>query len=127
MNILLIIFDNNINNKEVFKDRISSLGDTMYIYDNIVFVETEYNTEEAYNKLSANEFDKELILILYVKDELYGFWGRMKTELWTWLDTKAENVKDGYVNSQISMLNYQIQTLIKENEELKKQIENNES
>lgn len=123
MNILLIIFDSNIVNKEVFKDRISSLGDTMYIYDNIVFVETDCNTEDAYNKLSANDFDRELILVLYVKDELYGYWGRMKTELWTWLESKEENVKEGYSKSYldtINMLQYQIETLKKENENLRK-------
>lgn len=99
MNILLIIFSPELINQDVFKDRISSLGDTLYIYDNIAFVETEYNTREVYLKLSANEYEQSLILVLYVKDELLGFWGRMKTELWDWLDEKAKTTDHSIENS----------------------------
>lgn len=102
MNILLIIFNNDIENPNVFKDRIKTLGDTFYIFDNIVFVETDSSTQEAYNKISFNEYEQSSMLILHIRNEMLGFWGRMNTKLWTWLDEKEEKTKDGLTANYIA-------------------------
>lgn len=102
MNILLIIFNNDIENPNVFKDRIKTLGDTFYIFDNIVFVETDSSTQEVYNKISFNEYEQSSMLILHIRNEMLGFWGRMNTKLWTWLGEKEEKTKDGLTANYIA-------------------------
>lgn len=99
MNILLIIFENEINNLNVFRDRINTLGDILYAFDNVVFVETECNAKEAYEKISTNEYAQNRILILYVMNEMLGFWGHMKTQLWNWLRDKEDNTQGGLYKS----------------------------
>ena len=101
MNILLIIFNNDIENPDVFKDRIKALGDTFYIFDNIVFVETDSSTKDVYNKISSNEYEQNSMLILHIRNEMLGFWGRMNTKLWTWLSEKEEKTKDGLTANYI--------------------------
>ena len=70
MNILLIIFNNDIENPNVFKDRIKALGDTFYIFDNIVFVETDNSTKDVYDKISSNEYEQSSMLILHIRNEM---------------------------------------------------------
>ena len=94
MNIQLIIYNKEIENPNVFNDRIKALGDTFYIFDNIVFVETDYSTKDVYERISANEYESTSMLILNVRNEMLGFWGRMNTKLWTWLDEKEEKSKN---------------------------------
>ena len=88
MNVLMIVYDKDIVNPEVFKDRINTLGDTFCIFENIVFVESDLSTKEAYERISISEYEKERMLVLYVTNESLGFWGRMNTKLWTWLKDK---------------------------------------
>ncbi len=109
MNILLIIY-NDIETPNVFKDRINALGDTFYIFENIVFVETENSTREVYEKISQNEYERSQMLVLYVKNEMLGFWGRMKTQFWTWLSEREEKTRDGLNQSyikEVAILNSQ--------------------
>lgn len=116
MNILLIIFNKDIENPNIFKDRIKALGDTFYIFENIAFVATDYSTKEAYEKISSDEYETASMLILYVRNEMLGFWGRMNTKLWTWLDEREEKTKDGL------MLNY-IAEIYKRDLQIKQQVE----
>lgn len=102
MNILLIIFNSDIESPDVFKDRIKALGETFYISDNIVFVETDSSTQEAYNKISSNEYEQSSMLILYVHNKMLGFWGRMNTQLWDWLGEKEERTKDSLTSNYVS-------------------------
>lgn len=99
MNILLVIFNNDIENSDVFEDRIKALGDTFHIFSNMVFVETESSSKEVYEKLSSGIYENSLMLILYVHNELFGFWGRMNTKLWDWLKEREENTKNGLIQN----------------------------
>ena len=126
MNILLVIFNNDIENSDVFEDRIEALGDTFHIFSNMVFVETESNSKEVYEKLSSGIYENSLMLILYVHNELFGFWGRMNTKLWDWLKEREENTKNGLIQnykveiSQMGFINKEQADLI---ENLKTAIE----
>ena len=130
MNILLIIFNNDIENPDVFKDRIKALGDTFYIFDNIVFVETDSTTKEAYDRISSNEYEQNSMLILHIRNEMVGFWGRMNTKLWTWLQEKEEErTDDGLATNyieEIYKLNFANQRLLEELERLKIEQEDNQ-
>ena len=133
MNILLVIYNKDIESPDVFKDRIKTLGDTFYIFDNMVLVETDSSTKEAYEKLSMDAYEKSSMLILYVRNEMLGFWGRMNVELWTWLDEREEKTKDGLMlnyiaeiykrDLQIKQQTELIEKLKSENEEYQKSIE----
>lgn len=134
MNILLIIYSNDIEIPNVFKDRINALGDTFYIFENTVFVETENSTKEVYDKISINGYEQNQILVLHVKNEMLGFWGRMKTQFWTWLGEREEKTKDGLnqnyikeilsLNSEKIELEEQVQEYLLEIDTYKKTIEN---
>lgn len=117
MNILLVIYNKDIENPDVFKDRIKTLGETFYIFDNMVLVETDYSTKEAYEKLSMDAYEKSSMLILYVRNEMLGFWGRMNVKLWTWLDEREEKTKDGLMQSYIAEI-YKRDLQIKQQAEL---------
>ena len=130
---MLVIYNKDIENPDVFKDRIQTLGDTFYIFDNMVLVETDNSTKEAYDKLSMDVYEKSSMLILYVRNEMLGFWGRMNVKLWTWLDERAEKTKDGLMQNyiaeiykrdlQIKQQTELIEKLKSENEEYQKSIE----
>ena len=129
MNILLIIFNNDIENPDVFKDRIKALGDTFYIFDNIVFVETDSSTQEVYNKISSNEYEQSSMLILHIRNEMFGFWGRMNTKLWTLLAEKEEKTKDGLTANYIAeiyKLTFAKQKLEEELKKVKSELEDNQ-
>lgn len=129
MNILLIIFNNDIENPDVFKDRIKALGDTFYIFDNIVFVETDNSTKDVYDKISSNEYEQSSMLILHIRNEMLGFWGRMNTRLWTWLSEKEEKTKDGLTANYIAEIykkDIAIKRLSEELEKLKTEKEDNQ-
>lgn len=117
MNILLVIYNKDIENPDVFKDRIKTLGETFYIFDNMVLVETDYCTKEAYEKLSMDAYEKSSMLILYVRNEMLGFWGRMNVKLWTWLDEREEKTKDGLMQNYIAEI-YKRDLQIKQQAEL---------
>lgn len=114
---MLVIYNKDIENPDVFKDRIKTLGDTFYIFDNMVFVETEYSTKEAYDKISSDMYENVSMLILYVRNEMLGFWGRMNVKLWTWLDEREEKTKNGLMQNYISEI-YKQGTQIKELKDL---------
>ena len=98
----------------------------MYVFDNnVVFVETECSTKEAYEKISINGYESEAILILDIKNELYGFWGRMKTELWNWLEKKESSTSIEYNSymKTISGLTNEVESLRKENEKLNEEVQ----
>lgn len=126
MNILLIIVSKNIENFSVFKDRVNSLGDAFFFFDNMILVETESSTKEAYDKLSVNGFEQTSMLIIYLKNELLGFWGRMSTELWDWLSEKESLTDDGLSQSYINTIKQKdglIQKLKEDNISFKEEIE----
>lgn len=85
MNVLLIIHKDITSNKELLDDRIKSLGDSYFVFDNMAFVETDYNVQEAYDRVSRSEFEHAFILIINIQNQLGGYWGRMPSDLWDWL------------------------------------------
>lgn len=127
MNILLVIFNKDIENPDVFKDRIKALGETFYIFDNIAFVETQNSTQEAYEKISDGMYENTPILILYVHNEMLGFWGRMNVKLWNWLDEREERTKNGLASNYIEDIrrkDLELNELNKLTEKLKLENEN---
>ncbi len=127
MNILLVIFNKDIENPDVFKDRIKALGETFYIFDNIAFVETESSTQEAYEKISFGMYENTSILILYVHNEMLGFWGRMNVKLWDWLGEREEKTKKGLAQNYVTEIQSRDLELERKNnliKELKSEKEN---
>lgn len=107
MNILLIVFNQHIIDADVLRDRINAIGDTFYIYENIVFVETEYNVKEIYDKISYYRFEDTSILVLHIHNDMFGFWGRMNIELWDWLKEREDKTRDGLLINYIAEIQRQ--------------------
>ena len=126
MNLLLIIFNKDIKNLKTLNDKIYSLGDTFYVFDNVIFLETEESTKSFYDRLSKYEIDTSSLLVLYVTNKELGFWGRMDTELWKWLEEKGEQCNgDGLeLNYAQELRNLTIEGihLTHENKKLKEQL-----
>lgn len=123
-NILLVMYRNKIENVNLLKDRINSLGDTLYIFeDSAAFVETELNVQETYDKISQNDFETASILILTINNIPFGFWGRMPVEVWNWLNEKSLKNSDTMVSTYIQELT----RLTEQNSKLTKELEKKKS
>ena len=69
------------------------------------------------------------MLILHIRNEMLGFWGRMNTKLWTWLSEKEEKTKDGLTDNYIAEIykrDIANKSLSEELEKLKTEIEDNQ-
>lgn len=69
------------------------------------------------------------MLILHIRNEMLGFWGRMNTKLWTWLQEKEEKTDYGLATNyieEIYKLNFANQRLLEELERLKIEQEDNQ-
>ena len=118
------MYRNKIENANLLKDRINSLGDTLYIFeDSAAFVETELNVQETYNKISQNDFETASILILTINNIPFGFWGRMPVEVWNWLNEKSLKNSDTMVSTYIQELT----RLTEQNSKLTKELEKTKS
>ncbi len=118
------MYRNNIENVNLLKDRINSLGDTLYIFeDSAAFVETELNVQETFNKISQNDFESASILILTINNIPFGFWGRMPVEVWNWLNEKSSRNSDTMVSTYIQELT----RLTEQNSQLTKELEKTKS
>ena len=114
------MYRNNIENVNLLKDRIKSLGDTLYIFeDSAAFVETELNVQETYDKISQNDFESASILILTINNIPFGFWGRMPVEVWNWLNEKSSKNSDTMVSTYVQELT----RLTEQNSQLTKELE----
>lgn len=85
--IILVIYDPSLDS-DILRDRIKSLGPNYTFWGNHWFVETQYTTKEVYEKISANEFETNSILVIEMSKDTYNYYGRMNTSLWDWLKTK---------------------------------------
>lgn len=86
--IILVIYDPSLDN-DILRDRIKSLGPNYTFWGNHWFVETTYTTKEVYEKISANEFESNSILVIeMLKDSSQSYYGRMNTTLWDWLKNR---------------------------------------
>jgi len=118
------MYRNKIENVNLLKDRINSLGDTLYIFeDSAAFVETELNVQETYDKISQNDFETASILILTINNIPFGFWGRMPVEVWNWLNEKSLKNSDTMVSTYIQELT----RLTEQNSKLTKELEKTKS
>ena len=118
------MYRNKIENVNLLKDRINSLGDTLYIFeDSAAFVETELNVQETYDKISQNDFETASILILTINNIPFGFWGRMPVEVWNWLNEKSFKNSDTMVSTYIQELT----RLTEQNSKLTKELEKTKS
>ena len=118
------MYRNKIENVNLLKDRINSLGDTLYIFEDFAaFVETELNVQETYDKISQNDFETASILILTINNIPFGFWGRMPVEVWNWLNEKSLKNSDTMVSTYIQELT----RLTEQNSKLTKELEKTKS
>jgi hypothetical protein len=85
--IILVIYDPSLDS-DILRDRIKSLGPNYTFWGNHWFVETQYTTKEVYEKISANEFKTNSILVIEMSKYMYNYYGRMNASLWDWLKTK---------------------------------------
>lgn len=85
--IILVIYDPSLDS-DILRDRIKSLGPNYTFWGNHWFVETSYTTKQVYEKISANEFQTNAILVIEMSKEAYNYYGRMNTSLWDWLKTR---------------------------------------
>ena len=85
--IILVIYDPSLDS-DILRDRIKSLGPNYTFWGNHWFVETQYTTKEVYEKISANEFETNSILVIEMSKDAYNYYGRMNTSRWEWLKTK---------------------------------------
>jgi hypothetical protein len=86
--IILVIYDPSLDS-DILRDRIKSLGPNYTFWGNHWFVETTYTTKEVYEKISANEFESNSILVIeMLKDSSQSYYGRMNTTLWDWLKNR---------------------------------------
>lgn len=85
--IILVIYDPSLDS-DILRDRIKSLGPNYTFWGNHWFVETSYSTKEVYEKISANGFETNAILVIEMSKDTYNYYGRMNTSLWDWLKTK---------------------------------------
>ena len=85
--IILVIYDPSLDS-DILRDRIKSLGPNYTFWGNHWFVETQYTTKEVYEKISANEFETNSIVVIEMSRDMYNYYGRMNTSLWDWLKTK---------------------------------------
>ena len=71
--IILVIYDPSLDS-DILRDRIKSLGPNYTFWGNHWFVETTYTTKEVYEKISANEFESNSILVIeMLKDYVRNF------------------------------------------------------
>ena len=118
------MFRSNLENVNLLKDRINSLGDTLYVFDDsAAFVETELNVQETYDKISQKDFETASILIVTINNIPFGFWGRMPVELWNWLNEKSSKNSDTMVSTYIQELT----RLTEQNSQLIKELEKSKS
>ena len=118
------MFRSNLENVNLLKDRINSLGDTLYVFDDsAAFVETELNVQETYDKISQKDFETASILIVTINNIPFGFWGRMPVELWNWLNGKSSKNSDTMVSTYIQELT----RLTEQNSQLIKELEKSKS
>lgn len=85
--IILVIYDPSLDS-DILRDRIKSLGPNYTFWGNHWFVETSYTTKQVYEKISADEFQTNSILVIEMSKDTYNYYGRMNTSLWDWLKTR---------------------------------------
>ena len=81
---ILLIIHNPSLDSDILRDRIKSLGSNYTFWGNHWLVETTYTTKEVYEKISANEFALESMLVIEMSDDANNYYGRMNTSLWDW-------------------------------------------
>ena len=86
--IILVIYDPSLDS-DILRDRIKSLGPSYTFWGNHWFVETTYTTKEVYEKISADEFESNSILVIEMsRGSSQSYYGRMNTTLWDWLKNR---------------------------------------
>ena len=86
--IILVIYDPSLDS-DILRDRIKSLGPSYTFWGNHWFVETTCTTKEVYEKISADEFESNSILVIEMsRGSSQSYYGRMNTTLWDWLKNR---------------------------------------
>ena len=85
MNTLIIIYDVSIES-DILINRIKSLGDNYVFWGNHWLVKTNYNAQEAYEKIVTNGYEGKSIFLARIDNRIsIGYWGIMNKTLWEWL------------------------------------------
>lgn len=87
MNTYLIISE-EINGSEILKDRIKRIGSHYRIFNTCWAVRSEKNTpKDVYDFIIGEDMPIQNILVVYIND-IGGYWGFLKRDIWDWLDYK---------------------------------------
>lgn len=81
--IYVIIVSPELNNNELFRERIKMIGSNYIFWDNHWLVSSTESAKEIYKKLSADDFN--LVSIFVSELNISNYFGRMNTTLWDWI------------------------------------------
>lgn len=81
--IYIIIVSPELNNNELFRERIKMIGSNYIFWDNHWLVTSTESAKEIYKKLSADDFN--LVSIFVSELNISNYFGRMNTTLWDWI------------------------------------------
>lgn len=85
-NVILIVFDNNIDNQKLLQDRIRAIDDSYICFDNCGIISTILSPKEVYLRLSRDEFSEAHIACFILDLGFEKYWGMMPTSLWRYLE-----------------------------------------
>lgn len=91
-NVILVIFDNNIDNQKLLQNRIRAIDDSYICFDNCGIISTPLSPKEVYLRLSQDEFSEAHIACFVLDLAFERYWGMMPTSLWRYL---AQNISFG--------------------------------
>ena len=85
-NVILIVFDDNIDNQKLLQDRIRAIDDSYICFDNCGIISTILSPKEVYLRLSRDEFSEAHIACFILDLGFERYWGMMPTSLWRYLE-----------------------------------------
>lgn len=123
-----IIIENSVD-VSYLNIKINELGNAYRLYQNKFFLFADFNSaQELYERIITEDYQQTGIVILEIPLKGFSFWGYSEKSLWAWLsfvetDYLSSEIDCGLKSDEnINMLRYQIETLKKENLELRSKL-----
>ena len=85
-NVILIVFDDNIDNQKLLQDRIRAIDDSYICFDNCGIISTILSPKEVYLRLSRDEFSEAHIACFILALGFDRHRALMPTSLWRYLE-----------------------------------------
>lgn len=123
-----IIIENSVD-ISFFNVKINELGNAYRLYQDKYFLYADFDSaQKLYDTIVTNDYRQIGIVVLEIPLKGFSFWGYSEKSFWAWLDLiTTEAIRDNNTDNIEHDLLYQIQTLKKENEELKRKLANYEN